>query len=84
MKDPCQGDGVDMEQVAWCGHLPVMRGGVATFTLKAFQPFAISLRADPRRSAGGPSFHPGHDSFDPHQAAVLKCQLSLSIGNVLS
>ena len=53
MKELCPDDRVDMEQVAWCGHLPVMRGGVATFTLRATQPFAISLQADPRRSAGG-------------------------------
>ncbi|CAK0784442.1 hypothetical protein CVIRNUC_007646 [Coccomyxa viridis] len=51
MKQSCSDSGVDMEQVAWCGHLPVMRGGVATFTLQATQPFAISLQADPRRSA---------------------------------
>ena len=41
-----------MEQVTWCGHLPVMRGGVATFTLQATQPFSITLQADPKHSTG--------------------------------
>lgn len=52
MKAPGSIDNVDMGQIAWSGHLPVMRGGVATFTLQATQPFAITLRADPERSAG--------------------------------
>ena len=59
MKESCLDSSVNMEQVAWCGHLPVMRGGVATFTLQASQPFAISLQADPRRSAGDAPPSPG-------------------------
>ncbi len=52
MKAPCGPSEVSVEHVAWCGHLPVMRGGVATFTLLATQPFALTLQADPKRSAG--------------------------------
>ena len=43
---------VIMEDIAWSGHLPVMRGGVATFTLQASKPFALTLQADPKRYAG--------------------------------
>ena len=48
---------VSMEHIAWCGHLPVMRGGVATFTLRASKPFALTLQADPERSAGANPWH---------------------------
>ena len=57
MKAPCGPSEVCMEHVAWCGHLPVMRGGVATFTLQAAQPFALTLQADPERSAGQSPWH---------------------------
>lgn len=46
-----------MEHVAWLGHLPVMRGGVATFTLQAAKPFALTLQADPNRSASKSFWH---------------------------
>lgn len=57
MKAPrCLGE-VSMDRIAWCGHLPVMRGGVATFTFRASEPFALILQADPERSAGAASSH---------------------------
>ena len=34
MNESCPENRVDMEQVAWCGHLPVMRGGVSYLHLK--------------------------------------------------
>ena len=42
-----------MEEVAWAGRFPIVRGGVATFTLQPQAPFMISVRAEATMSPRG-------------------------------
>ena len=44
---------VQYDEVAWAGRFPVVRGGVATFTLQPRAPFMISVRAEPTLSPRG-------------------------------
>jgi len=49
---------VRCEEVAWAGRFPIVRGGVATFTLQPRAPFMISVRADaPLAATGAPVLH---------------------------
>jgi len=49
---------VRSEEVAWAGRFPIVRGGVATFTLQPRAPFMISVRADaPLAATGAPVLH---------------------------
>ena len=47
------GPAVKMEEVAWAGRFPIVRGGVATFTLQPQAPFMISVRAEATMSPRG-------------------------------
>ena len=49
------GPAVKMEEVAWAGRFPIVRGGVATFTLQPQAPFMISVRAEATMSPRGES-----------------------------
>ncbi|KAK9831309.1 hypothetical protein WJX81_000976 [Elliptochloris bilobata] len=46
---------IKQEEVAWAGRFPMVRGGVATFTLQPLAPFMISVRAEATMSPRGTS-----------------------------